>query len=103
MGMPHDKWKKVVYYLDEGFIFLIFILTVVFRETIKGFLKGDPMTHLALHAPKIIGAILGGILLYGSMNQSFAYNDRKKPSLYKRICSIILQGLGWDSASELIP
>jgi len=76
-------------------------LAVLCKETVAALAKGDIMTHLVIKAPKIIGATLVTILVYGSMNESFKYNDRAKPGLPKRLATAVLHGLGWQSLFDL--
>ena len=97
----HEQAKRIWYFIDEALVFLVMFLAVLMKETIVAMTKGDPVTNLIIKGPKILASVLIAIIVYGSMNESFKYNDKNKPPLFKRLAQAILHGLGWQSLSDL--
>ena len=96
-----ERQKKFWYYLDEVLVFAIMFVAVLCKETVVALVSGSPVLTLGIRLPKIIGATLVTIIVYGSMNESFRYNDKDKPPLPKRLATACLQGLGWQSLFDI--
>jgi hypothetical protein len=92
-----DKVKKIIYYVDEGIVFVITILAIVFSDVIKNMLAGNLPGHGAFHLTwvKLLTSSFITVMLYGAVNNSFKYNDKDKPSMFKRIYVSVMLGLAW--------
>lgn len=97
-----EAQKRLHYYFDEAIVFLVMLLVVLFRETITQALKGDPITNMVIKMPRIVAGVVLTILVYGKFHDSFKYNERKKPPLYKRLTLAIGFGLGVQDGASLI-
>jgi len=93
------KIKKVhvLYYLDEVSVLLLGIVAVVFSEAIKKVVYGKTVTKadLFLGWPQLVVSCVVAIGYYGSVNQIWKFNDRKKPNWFKRASTAILLGISW--------
>ena len=94
-----ERSKQIAYYIDEAVVFVITILAVTFSSALKTIIKqGNFDIHtLALSISKVIASVIITVLIYGAFNQSFKYNDKNKPSIFKRIYTHAIMGIGWRS------
>jgi len=100
-----ELMKKFIYYLDEAIVFVITILAIVFSDTLQAILKGQSIGHGAFIASwtKIVTASFIAIMLYGAVNNSFKYNEKDKPPLFKRIYTSVLIGIAWKGIINSTP
>jgi hypothetical protein len=94
-----NAFKKFIYYLDEGIVFLITVVAIIFSDTIQLILKGQTPAHGAFFASwtKIAVSAFIAVMLYGSVNNTWKFNDRDKPPLIKRVYTSVMMGLAWKS------
>ena len=98
MSIKPVQWKKVFYYLDESFVWLILFLSVVFSEAVLKMIQTGDLTKadFSISWIKAIAGSLIAILVWGGMSDSFNYVEgKKKPSLGKRIYNSVLHGVAY--------
>ena len=88
--------KKVLYYLDEAFIILIILISVICAEAVHKAIKGKFVTwaDFIIDIPNLIIAALMAISLYGGM-YTRPYSEKAKAHLSKRIAMAIQVGISW--------
>lgn len=94
-----EKFKKFIYYVDEAIVFMVTVLSVMFSELLQTALTTGTVDfkNIETSLGKLLVSCFITIMIYGSMNSSFKYNDKDKPSMFKRIYVSCLQGIGWKT------
>jgi hypothetical protein len=98
--MSKEKRKKIFYYLDEIFILLVTVSSVIFSEAVLNRAKGNnPVTgDVRLDLINLVVSSLLALMTYGLSYSDFRYTEEiKKPPLIKRLSASILNGIAWRS------
>ena len=88
--------KKILYYLDEAFIILVILISVICAEAVHKAIKGKRVTWVdfVIDVPNLIISALMAISLYGGM-YTRPYSEKAKAHLSKRIAMAIQIGISW--------
>lgn len=91
--------KRIIYYLDESIVFIVTVLSVMFSDILQKSLQTGSLSISSLHNDwgKLILSCIITIMIYGSMNESFKYSEKDKPTMFKRIYQGVLQGIAWKT------
>lgn len=97
--------KKLVYFLDESIIFAVTVATVIFSEALLKALSTGVISASMQHVSwnKIIVASFVSIMIHGTTNNSFKYNDNDKPPMMKRIYQAVKEGVFWKTVVGVTP
>lgn len=94
----HKPASKTIFYIEEGIVFLITIVAVIFSDLIERYTKGHMRQwEFVFSWYKIVAASFIAIMVHGTMNSSFKYSDKGRPPFFKRAYQAVLNGVAWKS------
>ena len=94
----HKPASKTIFYIEEGIVFLITIVAVIFSDLIEKYTKGHMRQwEFVFSWYKIVAASFIAVMVHGTMNSSFKYSDKGRPLFFKRAYQAVLNGVAWKS------
>lgn len=93
--VEETTWKKIWYFIDDGIIYAIMVLSIAFSGVILSALAGNDvaMADFKLSWAKIIVASFIGILVYGASKGGFQYSEKQKPHFGIRVYEAVKDGV----------
>lgn len=92
--LDKNTWKKIWYFVDDGIIYAIMVLSVALSSVILSSLAGKDVTmsDFNLSWAKLIVASFIGILVYGASKGGFQYTEKQKPPFFIRVYEAVKDG-----------
>lgn len=94
--MKELKRQRILYAIDEISILLLTFISVFLSDTVERFatgINGEP--ELPFSWARVMVSGLMAVVVYATIHSKFKYNDRQKPSWWKRASIAVLQGIAW--------
>jgi len=98
------KKAKLLYYIDEFSVLLATLVAVIFSDAMAKRASGQLATSgdLLLDWMNLVLSGILALITYGSLHTQFTFNDKKKPPLFKRLSTAVLQGIAWRSIIGMV-